>query len=295
MSIAGGIAKSFTRGEQVGCEAMQIFSKNDRQWKAKPYTPDDVAAFKAEQARTGIGPVIVHCSYLVNLAAAADELWEKSIAAFTDELERCALLGIPAIVVHPGAHTGSGEENGLRREADALNRLFDAGIGAGVTVLLENTAGQGTALGWRFEHLARLLELVERRERLGVCLDTCHLLAAGYDIRTADTYAATMNEFARVIGLEQLKAWHLNDSQKDLGSRVDRHTHIGEGCIGLEAFRLLVNDPRFVDLPMIIETPKGKDMAEDVENLARLRALMKGSAKPDVLPQSSQSAPSDEI
>jgi deoxyribonuclease-4 len=274
---------------------MQIFSKNDRQWKAKPYTPDDVAAFKAEQARTGIGPVIVHCSYLVNLAAAADELWEKSIAAFTDELERCALLGIPAIVVHPGAHTGSGEENGLRREADALNRLFDAGIGAGVTVLLENTAGQGTALGWRFEHLARLLELVERRERLGVCLDTCHLLAAGYDIRTADTYAATMNEFARVIGLEQLKAWHLNDSQKDLGSRVDRHTHIGEGCIGLEAFRLLVNDPRFVDLPMIIETPKGKDMAEDVENLARLRALMKGSAKPDVLPQSSQSAPSDEI
>jgi deoxyribonuclease-4 len=295
MSIAGGIAKSFTRGEQVGCEAMQIFSKNDRQWKAKPYTPDDVAAFKAEQARTGIGPVIVHCSYLVNLAAAADELWEKSIAAFTDELERCALLGIPAIVVHPGAHTGSGEENGLRREADALNRLFDAGIGAGVTVLLENTAGQGTALGWRFEHLARLLELVERRERLGVCLDTCHLLAAGYDIRTADTYAATMNEFARVVGLEQLKAWHLNDSQKDLGSRVDRHTHIGEGCIGLEAFRLLVNDPRFVDLPMIIETPKGKDMAEDVENLARLRALMKGSAKPDVLPQSSQSALSDEI
>jgi deoxyribonuclease-4 len=295
MSIAGGIAKSFTRGEQVGCEAMQIFSKNDRQWKAKSYTPDDVAAFKAEQARTGIGPVIVHCSYLVNLAAAADELWEKSIAAFTDELERCALLGIPAIVVHPGAHTGSGEENGLRREADALNRLFDAGIGAGVTVLLENTAGQGTALGWRFEHLARLLELVERRERLGVCLDTCHLLAAGYDIRTADTYAATMNEFARVVGLEQLKAWHLNDSQKDLGSRVDRHTHIGEGCIGLEAFRLLVNDPRFVDLPMIIETPKGKDMAEDVENLARLRALVEGSAKPDVLPQSSQSALSDEI
>jgi len=274
MSIAGGIARSFARGEQVGCEAMQIFSKNDRQWKAKPYTPEDIAAFQAEQARTGIGPVIVHCSYLVNLAAAADELWEKSIAAFTDELERCALLGIPAIVVHPGAHTGSGEENGLRREADALNRLFDAGIGAGVTVLLENTAGQGTALGWRFEHLARLLELVTRRERLGVCLDTCHLLAAGYDIRTADTYAATMNEFARVVGLEQLKAWHLNDSQKDLGSRVDRHTHIGEGCIGLEAFRLLVNDPRFADLPMIIETPKGKDMTEDIENLARLRALV---------------------
>ncbi len=282
MSIAGGIAKSFARGEQVGCEAMQIFSKNDRQWKAKPYTPDDVAAFKAEQARTGIGPVIVHCSYLVNLAAAADELWEKSIAAFTDELERCALLGIPAIVVHPGAHTGSGEENGLRREADALNRLFDAGIGAGVTVLLENTAGQGTALGWRFEHLARLLELVTRRERLGVCLDTCHLLAAGYDIRTADTYVATMNEFAQVVGLEQLKAWHLNDSQKDLGSRVDRHTHIGEGCIGLEAFRLLLNDARFVDLPMIIETPKGKDMTEDVENLARLRSLVEGSAKPEV-------------
>ncbi len=279
MSIAGGIARSFARGEQVGCEAMQIFSKNDRQWKARPYTPDDIAVFKAEQARTGIAPVIVHCSYLVNLAAAADDLWEKSITAFTDELERCALLDIPAIVVHPGAHTGSGEQNGLRREADALNRLFDAGIGAQVTVLLENTAGQGTALGWRFEHLARLLELVTRRERLGICLDTCHLLAAGYDIRTAETYTATMNEFARVVGLEQLKAWHLNDSQKDLGSRVDRHTHIGEGCIGLETFRLLVNDPRFADLPMIIETPKGKEMTEDIENLARLRSLVESSAK----------------
>lgn len=278
MSIAGGIAKSFARGEQVGCETMQIFSKNDRQWKAKPYPPEDIAAFKAEQARTGIAPVIVHCSYLVNLAAAEDELWEKSIAAFVDELERCALLGISAIVVHPGAHTGSGEAVGLRREADAFNRIFDAGAGGDVQVLLENTAGQGTALGWRFEHLAELLELVTHRERLGVCLDTCHLLAAGYDIRTANTYAATMVEFDRVVGLAHLKAWHLNDSQKDLGSRVDRHTHIGQGCVGLEAFRLLVNDPRFATLPMIIETPKEKDMIEDIENLKLLRSLVEHSS-----------------
>lgn len=273
MSIAGGISKSFARGLQVGCETMQIFCKNERQWAAAPYPEAEIAAYKAEQARTGIGPVIVHSSYLINLATPAADLWEMSIAAFANELERCAILGIPYIVVHPGAHTGSGEEAGLRREAAAFERLFAQDVGANVTVLLETTAGQGTALGWRFEHLARLLELVPQRERLGICVDTCHIFAAGYDIRSSETYTATFAELDRVVGLEWVRAFHLNDSQKELGSRVDRHTHIGQGCLGVEPFRLLVNDARFAALPFIIETPKGKDMAEDIENLALLRSL----------------------
>ncbi len=279
MSISGGLAKAFARGQQVGCEAMQIFTKSERQWAAKPIAPADAAAFKAEQARTGIGPVVVHDSYLINLAAPGDELWHKSIAAFAEELERCAILGIPYLVTHPGAHTGSGEEAGLAREAEALRRLFAEGVGGETMVLLETTAGQGTCLGHRFEHLARLFELVPDTGRLGVCVDTCHIFAAGYDISTPEGYAATFEEFDRIVGLQHIRCFHLNDSQKPLGSRVDRHAHIGQGCIGLEGFRQLVNDPRFAALPMLLETPKGDDMAEDVENLALLRSLV-ASAPP---------------
>lgn len=274
MSTSGGLHKAFALGEQAGCDTIQIFSKNQQQWRARPLTDSDIARWKAEQARTGLGPVVVHDSYLINLASPRDDLWEKSIAAFADELERCAALGIPYLVTHPGAHTGSGEEAGLQREADALNRLFDAGVGDAVMVLLEITAGQGTCLGGRFEHLAKLIELVAHDERLGVCLDTCHMLAAGYDFRTPETYAATFDEFDRVVGMERIKIIHVNDSQKDLGSHVDRHAHIGEGCIGLEGFRSLINDPRLADVPMILETPKGKDLAEDIENLAKLRGLI---------------------
>lgn len=275
MSISGGVSKAFARGQQVNCEAMQIFCKSERQWRAKPLPPEEVAAFKAEQARSGIGPVIVHDSYLINLAAPADELWEKSIAAFSEELDRCALLEAPYLVTHPGAHTGSGEEVGLVREADALNRIFAAGIGGETMVLLETTAGQGSALGYRFEHLARLFELVPHHQRLGVCVDTCHIFAAGYDIRTPDGYTETFAALERIVGLARVKCFHLNDSQKDLGSRVDRHAAIGQGCIGLEAFALLVNDPRFRAVPMIIETPKSESMIEDIENLTLLRSLVK--------------------
>lgn len=275
MSIAGGLHNAFKHGERIGCDTIQIFSKNQQQWRAKPLTDADVELYKSEEARTGLGPVVVHDSYLINLASPDDTLWEKSIAAFREELERCQLLGIPYLVTHPGAHTGSGEEAGLRREAEALNRLFDAGVGGSVQVLLENTAGQGSCLGHRFEHLAMLLELVEHNERLGVCVDTCHLLAAGYEFRSADSYAATIDEIDQVVGLERVKVWHMNDSLKDLGSRVDRHTHIGDGFVGIEAFRLLVNDVRFAQVPMILETPKGPDLAEDIENLARLRGLVK--------------------
>ena len=274
MSISGGLHKAFGHGQKAGCEALQIFSKNQQQWRAKPLSEAEIATFKAEHQRYGAWPLVVHDSYLINLASPNDELWEKSIAAFGEELERCAALGIPYLVTHPGAHTGSGEEAGLRREAQALNRLLGAGVGGDVLVLLETTAGQGTTLGSRFEHLAQLIELVDQPERLGVCVDTCHILAAGYDIRTPETYAATFAEFDRVIGLERIKVFHVNDSQKDLGSRVDRHAHIGAGCVGLEGFRALVNDPRFSGLPMILETPKGDDLAEDITNLATLRGLI---------------------
>ncbi|WP_322814352.1 deoxyribonuclease IV [Chloroflexus sp.] len=277
MSISGGVSKSFARGESVGLDSMQIFAKNERQWTAKPISPEEATAFRVEQQRTGIHPVVVHDSYLINLAAPADELREKSIAAFADELERCAQLDIPYLVTHPGAHTGIGEEAGLARVADAICRLLAEGVGNNTMILLETTAGQGTALGYRFEHLARLFELIPYHERLGICVDTCHIFAAGYDIRDPEGFQATFAELDRLVGLTRVKCFHLNDSQKDLGSRVDRHAHIGQGCIGVEAFRMLVNDPRFADLPMIIETPKGEDMAEDRMNLALLRSLVQGA------------------
>lgn len=273
MSISGGLHKAFARGEAVGCRVMQIFSKNERQWQAKPLTDDDVARFKDEQARTGIGPLIVHDSYLINLASPKDDLWDKSIAAFGHELERCAQLGIPYLVTHPGAHTGSGCDAGLAREAQALDRLFAEGVGATTMVLLETTAGQGTCLGGQFEEIAWLLEHSAYPERIGVCVDTCHIFAAGYDFRTPDTYAATFDRLIALIGLDRIKAFHLNDSKGALGGHLDRHTAIGEGEIGLEGFRLLVNDPRFAHLPMVLETPKEPEPEADLRNLATLRGL----------------------
>ena len=274
MSISGGLYKAFGHGERAGCDTIQIFSKNQQQWRAKPLVEDEIARFRAEHIRTGMGPLVVHDSYLINLATPDDALWEKSIAAFGDELERCHALGIPYLVTHPGAHVGSGEEAGLARVVQALNRLLDAGVGVDTTVLLETTAGQGSSLGYRFEHLAWLIEHTNHAERMGVCVDTCHILAAGYDIRTPETYTATFAEFERVIGTAHIKCFHVNDSQKGLGSKVDRHAHIGQGEVGIEAFRMLVNDTRFADLPAILETPKNEDLAEDVVNLATLRGLI---------------------
>jgi deoxyribonuclease IV len=274
MSISGGLYKAFGHGERAGCDTIQIFSKNQQQWRAKPLSAEEIAQFQAEQARTGMAPLVVHDSYLINLASPDDALREKSIAAFAEELERCAALGIPYLVTHPGAHTGSGEEAGLARVADALNRLFAEGVGGTTMVLIETTAGQGSSLGYRFEHLAWLREHTNQPERVGVCVDTCHILAAGYDIRTPEAYLATFAEFDRIIGTEHIKCFHVNDSQKGLGSKVDRHAHIGQGEVGLEAFRMLVNDARFRDLPLILETPKNDDLAEDVMNLATLRGLI---------------------
>jgi deoxyribonuclease-4 len=272
MSIAGGLHRAFERGAGVGCRAIQIFLKNSNQWKGKALTEEDRISFRQAQAVSGAIPVIAHNSYLINLASPDAVLHKKSVEAFVAEMRRAEFLGIPSIVLHPGAHMGSGEQSGLRRIAQALNLALRR-VPAPVMILLETTAGQGSSLGHRFEHLAEILARVKQNERMGVCLDTCHVFAAGYDIRTESAYARTMKEFDRLVGTDRIRAFHVNDCRKDLGSRVDRHAHIGQGFIGLEAFRLLVNDRRFAQIPKILETPKGPDLEEDRMNLATLRSL----------------------
>jgi len=274
-SVSGGLDKAFDRIMQVGGEALQIFTRNQRQWKAAPLQDDEVASFQQAWQNAGSLPVASHASYLINLGSSKAEQAEKSIAAFVDEVKRCATLGIPYVVFHPGRHGGLGVEKGLINVTNHLDRVLDlAGDECdSVTILLETTAGQGTGLGYRFEELATVFENTRYSERLGVCVDTCHIFAAGYDIRTQKGYEATFAEFDRLIGIEQIRFFHLNDSKKELGSRVDRHEHIGKGHIGLEGFRLLLADSRFAEHPMTLETPKGKELREDIENLATLRSL----------------------
>jgi deoxyribonuclease-4 len=277
MSIAGGLDRAPLRGKQVGCDTIQVFTKSNRQWRAKRISDQEVEAFKANLAATGIGPVVAHDCYLVNLAAPRRAVWKKSVAAFRVELEGAERLGIPYLVTHPGSHAGAGEAEGMRRVAEALNVLHAALPGAGVRILLETTAGQGSSLGHRFEQLAAILAGVDQADRVGVCLDTCHVFAAGYDIRTRDGYRKTVEDLDACLGLRRLQAIHLNDSKGGLGSRVDRHEHIGEGRLGLAPFRRLLNDPRLRRVPMILETPKDDDfVAADRRNLARLRRLLNG-------------------
>jgi deoxyribonuclease IV len=272
MSISGGVEKAVLRGQEVGCEAMQIFTKNSNQWKAKPLTTGEVKAFRDSCQAAGIGPVIAHSAYLINLAAPDEVLYEKSIQAFLDELQRCELLGIPYLVVHPGAHMGAGEEQGLTRIAAAIDHIHRATDKMRAAIALEVTAGQGTALAYKFEHFAAILVQVDEPERLGFCLDTCHLLAAGYDFRMRQGYDQMMDAWDDLVGIERIRVIHLNDSKKDLGSRVDRHEHIGQGYIGPKGFEFLLNDRRLVELPMVLETPKDDDA--DVHNLATLRRLI---------------------
>lgn len=281
MSIAGGLDQAPLRGRQVGCDTIQVFTKSNRQWHARRLSDREVEAFKATLKATGIGPVVAHDCYLVNLAAPRGPLWKKSVAAFRVELERAGRLGIPYLVTHPGSHVGAGEAEGIRRVAEALNVLHAAlPRRGGVQILLETTAGQGTSLGYRFEQLAAILEGVEQADRVGICLDTCHVFAAGYDIRSAEGYRKTLAEFTACLGLARLKAIHLNDSKGGLGSRVDRHEHIGEGRLGLGPFRRILSDPRLRRVPMILETPKGDDfITADRRNLARLRRLLNGGGR----------------
>lgn len=273
-SIAGGVKKALDRGQETGCDTVQIFVKSPNRWASKPLAEEDVVAFKEAVAETGIWPVFAHSLYLINLATPDDTLWQKSLHALVDDLERCEQLGLPGLVIHPGSHRGSGEEAGIARIIAALDEVHARLPGYGVQVWLEITAGQGDHLGYSFTQLRSLIDGVTEPERLGICFDTAHAFAAGYELRTREGYEATWAEFDATLGLDRLNAIHLNDSKKDLGSRVDRHDHIGRGLLGLEPFRFLVNDPRFLGIPMTLETEKGPDLAEDKENLAVLRSLI---------------------
>lgn len=277
MSIAGGYFKAVDAAAKLGMECVQLFTKNNNQWRAKPLTPEDVEAFRSAIERTGVKFPVAHDSYLINLASPDDALWEKSVDAYTHELERAEALGLVGVVMHPGSFVTSTEADGLNRIVAGLNIAHDRTKNARVQTLLETTAGQGSALGHRFEHLAELLDRVEAKERMGVCVDTCHIFAAGYPLHTADEYTATMDEFDRVIGVKWVRAFHLNDSKKPLGSRVDRHDHIGRGHLGLEPFRHLLNDARFRDTPMYLETEKGEEDDEELDaiNLRTLRSLLR--------------------
>lgn len=275
MSIAGGIYKAPARGKEVGCATIQIFTKNANQWRAKPLLDEDIVRFREALDETGIGPVMAHDSYLVNLASPDDALYAKSIDALQVEMERAEALGLPGLIIHPGAHVGSGEAAGLARIVGALDALHARTEGFGVRILLETTAGQGSNLGYRFEHLAEIMEKVSASDRLGVCYDTCHTFAAGYDIRDEKSYGKVFDEFDRVIGMDRLKAIHLNDSKGELGGRLDRHEHIGKGRIGLEGFRSIMNDEGLDLVPKLLETPKDKEMTEDRMNLETLRRLVK--------------------
>lgn len=274
VSIAGGIELAPVRGGSVGCEIIQLFTKSSNQWAAKPLADESIALFKENMKAQKIRTAFAHDSYLINLGSPDPALHKKSLDAFVHELERAEVLGLMALVFHPGSHMEKGEDDALKRIADSVNKAHDKTPGAKVLTCFENAAGQGTNVGYRFEHLATMIELTEDKKRVGVCFDTQHAFAAGYDIRTEEGYNKVFDEFDKIVGTRRLKAFHLNDSKKELGSRVDRHDHIGKGQIGLTAFRCLMNDPRFKNLPMSLETPKGPDLKEDVENLAALRRLM---------------------
>jgi deoxyribonuclease IV len=269
MSTAGGVDKAIERGLSIGCTAIQLFVKNNNQWFGPGLTEDTIKAFKEKNSLFAFA----HTGYLINLAAANSDNLEKSIKSLRQELDLAEALGLPFTVLHPGSHLGAGEELGLRKTAKNLKELLQKTKGYKVKVLLETTAGQGTNLGYKFEHLAAILGLVGEPARTGVCFDTCHAFAAGYELRNREGYDKTWAEFDRLIGLDKLLAFHLNDSQGDLGCKKDRHEHIGQGKLGLEAFRLLMNDARFAHLPMVLETPKGPDLKQDVENLRILREL----------------------
>jgi deoxyribonuclease-4 len=275
MSIAGGFPQAVARARSVEATALQVFVKSSNQWAARPFADGEIAAYRQASREAGLERhTLAHASYLINLASPDPVLWEKSVAAFDVELSRCEALGIPWLVVHPGSHVGSGVDAGMARVASALDRVGTRGGAFTAGVLLETTAGQGSTLGARFEELGEILRRVKGPLRVGICFDTCHALAAGYEIRSASAYDETMSALDRAVGLERVHGFHLNDSKGDLGCRRDRHEHIGRGKVGLEAFRLILADARFRDVPMVLETDKGDDLAEDRVNLAALRSVI---------------------
>ncbi len=280
-SIAGGYYKAVEEAKRVGCDCVQLFTKNNNQWRAKELTDDDVAMFQTRLAELGIAHPLAHDSYLINLASPDPALWKKSIDAFVIEMLRADRLGIPFVVTHPGAYTTSSEEAGVRAVILALDEVHRQTRGIKARCLLETTAGQGSCLGFRFEHLAAMIDGAQEPDRLGVCFDTCHVFAAGYPFGTEKDYIATMRALDKTVGLKRVRAFHLNDSVKPLGSRVDRHAPIGRGAMGREPFRFLLNDRRFRSVPMYLETPKGQENGKefDVINLRTLRRLIMKCAK----------------
>jgi deoxyribonuclease-4 len=283
MSIAGGLPRAVERAVAHRCEAFQIFAKNASQWRGRRLPRSEIREFRARVAAAHLEPVVSHASYLINLAASRPVLRRQSLEAMGDELDRAEALGLLGVVLHPGCYTVGDEASGLARVAEGLIALLRARRRGKTMILLEHTAGQGTALGCTFEQLASIIAGVKGHRRVGVCLDTCHLLASGYDLCSPEGYASTFDRFDRLVGFDRLKLFHLNDSKRPLGSRVDRHEHIGKGCLGLEPFRRLVNDPRFRQIPMLLETPKAEQRAlrpsqvdpDDARNLGTLRSLLK--------------------
>lgn len=276
MSIAGGYYKAVELAKKSGCDCVQLFTKNNNQWRAKEIEAEEANRFRGALEELEITHPISHSSYLINLASPDEELREKSVAAMIVELKRAEQLGLPWVVVHPGSYTTASEEEGLANVAKSLDAVNKATKGLAAGTLLENTAGQGSNLGWKFEHLAEIIGQVINSNRLGVCIDTCHAFAAGYKLQDAADFKATFRALDKSVGLERVKAFHLNDSKKVLGTRVDRHEHIGQGCLGLEPFRHLLNDRRFRQIPMYMETPKDETGQEDLDamNLATLRGLV---------------------
>lgn len=275
-SISGGVFTAIERGQTAGCDVIQMFNKSNSQWRAKKLTDKEIDKYFELIDETGIKPVTSHSSYLINIASPKPDLEKKSRDALKEEMERCEMLKIPTLVFHPGSHVGEGEENGMNRIAENIKKIFDElDKNNTVTLLLETTAGQGTNLGYTFEQIAYMIEKAGGHDRLGVCMDTCHIFAAGYPISEPKEYKKTMKQFDDIIGLNRLKIIHMNDSKKEFGSKRDRHEHIGKGEIGLEAFRNIVNDSKLKKVPMILETPKGDDLKEDIENLKVLRSLVK--------------------
>jgi deoxyribonuclease IV len=282
MSVAGGLPRAVERAVAHRCEALQIFAKNANQWRGRPLPPEEIKAFRAQLNAAGIGPVVSHASYLINLASTLPGLRQQSLEAMGDELDRAEALGLLGVVLHPGCYTVGNEAEGLALIAEGLLELLRARRRGKTMILLEHTAGQGTSLGATFEQLASIMAKMNDHRRVGVCLDTCHLLASGYDLCSPEGYASTFTQFGRLVGFDRLKAFHLNDSKKPLGSRVDRHEHIGQGCLGLEPFRRIVNDRRFRHLPMLLETPKAEGKPKgaigidplDERNLNTLRGLV---------------------
>ena len=274
MSTSGGVWKALERGASIGCQGVQLFVKNNMQWFGKPFAPPVLAEYQQQVALQKIPCVFGHTGYLINLASPPGPNRANSIESLVQEIELATSLNIPFLVMHPGAHMGAGEKTGLKRCIAGLNEAFARTPDSPVRIALENTAGQGTCLGYAIGHLATIYAGVKSRARLGVCLDTAHFFAAGYDLRTEKGWRSAIDEVADSVGLEEVLAFHLNDSKTELGSRVDRHEHIGKGRIGRKGFKAIVNDARFRHLPGCLETPKSEDLREDLENLAVLRALV---------------------